>query len=141
MLSLGDAQATLQYNQSGLYFPVQSSILCADGPTYKYYVEQDYFFWPPIRYRSCGGMTCQYRKSCAPVHTCVNYRWAVVYKCGKFGCHCVGTRYIRYTEHLDCHCKCDIHQCCPPVFKFNSNICKCIIPKFLVEYPQHEIPS
>ena len=127
---IGDAQATLQYNQLSQHLLVHSYMQCADGPTYNYYHQQYYFFLPPILYRSCSGMACQHSKRCAPIHTCVNYWWAVVYKCNKLGCHYIGVRYIRYTEHLDCHCKCDKYQCCPPLFRFDSNVCNCTKPNF-----------
>lgn len=125
-LSSGDAKATLQYNRLSPYFSVLPSILCADGPIYKYYNEEGYFFWPPIIYRRCDGLICQRPKLRVPIHACVKHRWAVVYKCNKFGCRYVGIHFIRHTEHLDCHSKCDIYQCCSMMFHFNSNLCKCV---------------
>lgn len=124
----GDAKATSYYRKlfsSMTPFSIPPSTACAAGPVYKDYTEEGYFFWPPIRYWSCDGLIVPNHKICVTVHACVKYRWAVVYKCNKFRCYYDGTRYIRYTEDLDCYPLCNIYQCCPQTFHFHTTLCRC----------------
>lgn len=123
-------------------------IPCTSGPSYRYLCNHgSYVFWPPIKYRSCDGLPCQYslfrHTCCMPAKICVKYRWAHVYKCcregWRFVCRYIGFRCIRYIEHLYCQCTSRspwINHCRGG---WNPKQCKCIKPfTFVSEHKGHD---
>lgn len=125
---LADAKAKTEYSSLFASATAKSSLLCTNGPYYKYYYKPGYLYWPPIRYRSCDGLKCSPGK-CVATSTRVVYRWAIVFKCNYHYCHFVGIRFLRFIEHLRCQCReCTSNADCQYPKVCNRSTYKCVCP-------------
>lgn len=99
---------------------------CASGPRYIEHYQPGYLFWPPIRYKTCDGLTCGYKRRCMPRRTHQRRHTVCVYKCGLSGCTFDGIKYVTYTEHLDCQCECQTTGVCSCGYVWSTKHCRCV---------------
>ena len=123
ILPTGGSNAFVEYSQPAL---PSCSKSCASGPHYVEHYKPGYFYWPQIRYKSCDGMTCGYKRRCIPTRSRQQCHTVCVYKCGGSGCTFIGIQYVTYTEHLACQCECVGPENCSRGYVWNTKECRCI---------------
>lgn len=77
---------------------------CASGPYYRYYYVPGYFYWPPIKYRTCKGLVCSRYAKCVGSKMQKKFQWTNMFKCTSSYCYFIGVKFIQYVEYLQCKC-------------------------------------